>query len=291
MRRIAFPAAFLLFLSLAAGIFAPARAQEATPMGGALTGYPKLSVTITDATYELDSTTVPAGWIILSVKNGTEEETGAAVLGPPPGMTGDQLEQMASTPEPNDGFPQFLYQAVVAGGPSGIQPGETLEAIINVPAGDWAVFGEGNQQASRFTSVDGPDSVTTEPTATATIDTGDFYFGGLDSGFPAGPQLVKITNSGKQPHMIVMGKGPDDMTMDQVMAIFSQPENATPAPGGLSFSDLTFVPGVTLISSAETMYMPMNLTAGTYLALCFVTDPATGAPHAMEGMATTFNVS
>ena len=38
-------------------------------------------------------------------------------------------------------------------------------------------------------------------------------------------------------------------------------------------------------------YRIENLTPGTYLALCFVTDPATGAPHAMEGMATTFTVA
>src|SRR5215217_4465619 len=112
MRRIAFPAAFLLFLSLAAGIFTPARAQEATPMGGALTGYPKLSVTITDSSYELSADSVPAGFVIISTTNNTENEGGITVIGPPPGMTGDELEQLASTPVPDEDFPQWAYTAV-----------------------------------------------------------------------------------------------------------------------------------------------------------------------------------
>lgn len=292
MRRHIFPAAMVMaVLAIMPFLFAPARAQEATPTDGGLTGYPKLTVTITNDAYLLDAEPVAAGWVILSATNQSDNESGIIVVGPPAGMTGDDMEQMASTPEPNGDIPSWLLKAKIAGGQSGVLPGETLESIVYLPAGDWAVTGDGDQAATRFTTADGPDSVTTEPTGTLSFELGDVYFGGLANGLPSGPQIAKITNSGQQLHMMVLAKGPDSMTMDQVMDAVSMPDGATPAPGGLQESDLTFVPGVTLISPGQTMYLPLNLEPGTYFALCFVTDPTTGMLHVMEGMAAIFVVN
>jgi hypothetical protein len=39
------------------------------------------------------------------------------------------------------------------------------------------------------------------------------------------------------------------------------------------------------------MYLPITLEASTYLVLCFVTDPNTGMPHVMEGMAAIFKAA
>lgn len=36
--------------------------------------------------------------------------------------------------------------------------------------------------------------------------------------------------------------------------------------------------------------MGVDLTPGTYVAVCFVIDPETGMPHAMEGMVSLFEV-
>jgi len=291
MRRLAVPAALFLVLSLMTGLRAPARAQDATPMSGGLSGYPKLGITVTNDAYVPATETVPAGWVILEITNKSDGEIGAGIIGPPSGMTRDELLQLASTPTAGDEAPSFLYQAVLPGGVNGVQPGETRQAIVFLPANDWAAFGDGDtQQPGFFSSVDGPDSVTTEPTGTASFTLGDFYFGGLDKGFPAGQRLVKITNEGKQPHMAVLGKGPNDMTLEMVNQALARSEDATPAPGELSEDQLTFVPGVVMISSGQTMYMPMNLDAGTYLAICFFSDPATGQAHFMEGMITIFAV-
>ena len=291
MRRLAVPAALFLVLSLMSGLHVPAFAQEATPIGGGLTGYPKLSVTITNDAVTASPETIPSGYVIFSVTNKTDEESGAGALGPPPGMTMDELIAMASTPTPDDEFPAFLYQAVIAGGVTSIPAGGTAEAILKLDAGDWGLMTEGDQPPAFFKAVEGPDSVTTEPAYTASIDLGDFYIGGLDNGLSAGPQLIEISNSGKQPHMLVMAKGPDTMTTEQLMTLIESESMGTPAPAGLSDEDLAAQIGVLLLSSAQTMYLSINLAPGTYGAACFVTDPATHKEHAVEGMVTTFTVA
>lgn len=50
--------------------------------------------------------------------------------------------------------------------------------------------------------------------------------------------------------------------------------------------DKTEVPA----ESGQTMFMPVTFDAGTYMAVCFVEDPATGLPHLMEGMISVVQV-
>ena len=53
--------------------------------------------------------------------------------------------------------------------------------------------------------------------------------------------------------------------------------------------------GLNMISGHQAAYLMVNLTPGTYAALCTMPDtrpgPRQGAPHAAEGMLTTFTVS
>jgi len=288
MRKpLALFAALLLILTGSAA----ALAQQATPVSTlASLGYPELRVTMTDQAYELSTQQVPAGLVLMTVVNNSKDATGAALLGPPPGSTMQDLMNMAATPEPGNGFPAFLYKAVIAGGPGDVAPGGTAQAVVNLTAGDWAVFGEGNQPPSMLTVAGGTPTAQTEPTASATVSELDFSFLGLEGAIPAGPQVWKVVNNGKQPHMLVLGKVPDATTMDQVMQVVNLPENATPAPGMLQESDFQPVGGVLLQSTGTTVWPALDLAPGRYVALCFVTDPATGKPHAMEGMVTLFNV-
>jgi hypothetical protein len=280
-------AALLLLLAGSSTAFA----QGATPVSTlASLGYPELTVTITDQAYELSTSQVPAGLVLMTVVNNSKDATGAAILGPPEGGTMQDLESMAATPAPNEGFPPFLYQARILGGPGELPPGGSAQAVIDVPAGDWAVFGEGNQPPSMLTAAGGTPTAQTEPASTVTVTEMEMSFLGLENPVAAGPQIWKVVNNGKQPHMLVLGKVPDGTTLDRVMQVVNLPENATPAPGMLQESDFQPVGGVLLQSSGVTVWPALDLAPGRYVALCFVTDPATGKPHAVEGMVTLFDV-
>lgn len=249
-----------------------------------------LAASITDKGYDLSTATVPSGLVLLAVTNNSSGPTGAAVLGPGKGQTMDELQAAAATPTADEGFPPFLYQAAILGGPGELPPGSTGYALLNIPAGDWVVFGEGSQPPTSFKSVEGGGNVT-EPKADVDVLLADFSFNGLDK-LTAGDSLWKVSNKGAQPHMMGISKIPAGTTEDQVMAALMADESATPAPGALTQDQVQQSKnGVLLLSSMQTMWLPVTFETGTYMALCFVTDPSTGQPHAMEGMIKIFTVS
>ena len=264
-------------------------AQDATPSTAA--NYPQLNVTITDSIVTVDQSTVPSGWISVNLTNSGSDETGVGLLSAPEGQTLADLMASAATPSADPEFPPFLYTSVIAGGPSGIQPGDTGSQIVHLTEGDWAAFPEGQQEPALLTVKTTADSVETPPTASATVTLTNFLFAGWDQ-LSVGQQTFAVTNKSDQPHMLVFEQVPDGTTIDQVKAALSGDENGTPVPGGFDVSQTKPVPGgdVILLSSNQTAYLNVDLSAGTYVALCFVTDPATGQPHAMLGMASLFTV-
>jgi hypothetical protein len=270
-------------------------AQEATPAAPSVPatpevpGYPTLNIFVTDSAIEISVNPIPSGYVLLNVTNNSKDETGAGILGPGEGQTMDELIATAATPPADPGgFPPFLYDATILGGPGTLQPGQSAQALVNIPAGDWAVFSEGSQPPAFIKAVESPDANTTAPAAALTLTLGDFYFGGMDA-VASGSQIWEVTNEGAQPHMVDIAKVPDGTTVDQLIATILTIDAGTPTTGALTMDqiqDLSY--GVFLLSKGQTMYLPLTLEAGTYAVLCFVTDPATGKPHAMEGMINVF---
>jgi hypothetical protein len=211
------------------------------------------------------------------------------VLGPAAGKSMSDLQTGMATPPAGDGFPPFLFDATIAGGPQDVPSGETKEALVNIPAGDWLVFGDGPLEAVPLTSADAAESKTDEPASDAEIDFGDFSFSGLDN-LAAGDHLWKIANKGAQPHMLVLTNVPAGTTDAQVLATVMS--NGTPTAEMVPVDQIQNVSdGVLLLSAGQTMWLPITLKSATYAALCFVTDPSNGQLHAMEGMIKVFTVS
>ncbi len=272
------------------GVFA-----QATPAALDLSAYPEVKVTATDAAITLSTDTVPAGLVLITVINHTSPSSnggsGSSVVGPPAGMSmADFLPQAQATPAPGGSFlPAIAYQAVIPGGPGNIDPGQTGQAIVNLPAGQWAVTPPGNQPFATLTATAGTPGALAEPNAAVTITEIDFSFTGFEH-VPAGPQIWKVVHKGTQPHMLVLLGVPASTTIAQIMALMSAPQNATPMPGGLDFNALKDMGGVDLQSAGTTVWPVLNLPAGRYAALCFVPDPNKGGePHAMEGMISVFD--
>jgi hypothetical protein len=144
-----------------------------------------------------------------------------------------------------------------------------------------------------LTVTSGTPAAQPPPPTTVTVTEQEFAFLGLDQPLPAGPQFWEVVNRGQQPHMLLLGKVPAGTTLQQVMDVVNLdlPENATPPPGMLQDQDVDFtIGGVLLQSAGQTVFPRLDLATGRYVALCFVPDPATGKPHAMEGMVNLFDV-
>lgn len=303
-RRDAIAGAAKLALSGALGLtvagqLADRAVAQATPTALNLSAYPEVKITLTDKAVQLSTDTVSAGLVLLTVTNqmtaaGMAEagSGGAFVVGPPAGMSFAEFQAQANaTPAASSGgMPAIAYRATILGGPGNLDPGQTGQAIINLPAGQWAVKSYGPAPLVPLTATPGAYSTSSAPKAAVTITEVDFSFSGFTN-VPAGPQIWQVEHHGTQPHMLVLVQLPAGTTMAQIMQLLSLPNNATPSPGGLNPNQILDRGGVALQSKGTTVWPVVDLSAGHYGAVCFVPDPTKGGePHAMEGMVSLFDV-
>jgi plastocyanin len=122
------------------------------------------------------------------------------------------------------------------------------------------------------TAVDAP-----LPAGDAEVALQDFAFVGLES-LTAGQHTVTVTNSGPQPHEATLVKLNDGVTVDQVREAFTSTEPSSGPPPWTSAG------GIAGISTGDTATMEIDVEVGEYAWICFVPDPASGAPHAALGM-------
>lgn len=271
----------------------PARSLVAAQATPAAASYPELTVTITDNELKASATEVPSGYVLMTVVNQTKEANSAAFVGPGKDQTMDDLKKAMSAIAASGGneFPPAIYQMMIPGGPGDLQPGASGSAYVHLTDGEWAIAPEGNQPPLVVTARTTDASSETEPRSVVTITEVDFAFGGFDAQIPTGKQVWKVVNTGSQPHMLGLFRGPATMTVAQILQIANLPENGTPPPGALQQNEITEVSGgVMMQSPGTTVYPVLDLPAGRYGAVCWVPDERTGQPHIMEGMLAAFDI-
>jgi uncharacterized cupredoxin-like copper-binding protein len=106
----------------------------------------------------------------------------------------------------------------------------------------------------------------------------EFSFDGPDT-IPAGETTIGLKNAGKQPHELILIELLRGKTLDDVMKVLKEDPEGPPPPW------------VRLIRKARAFAKPgksdeftTELTAGSYLMLCFVPDKKSKQPHAALGM-------
>lgn len=175
------------------------------------------------------------------------------------------------------------------GANSTVMPGSSSTTTINLPAGTYALlcfvpdpadgaphFAKG---MARTIIATGEPNTAPAPAATAELRLSDFAFTG---DLAAGEQVVRVVNDGPQVHEVELVRLNDGATMDDYMAAMQAGPGAEPpgAPAG----------GTGALSVGLENYWHLNLAPGNYLMVCFVPDPADGAPHVMKGMVKAFTV-
>jgi hypothetical protein len=180
------------------------------------------------------------------------------------------------------------------GGAGPINPSSNNEAIVNLPAGQYLFLcfvpspGDGvphlaKGMISPLTVTSGDGRQPEQPEAAVVVHLKDFAIDMPDS-LPAGNTTVQITNDGPESHEWVLLKLADGKTAADVMQFFTAAEDGPPPFASAG--------GFQALTASETGYAEVDLTPGTYIALCVVPSPANqGAPHAMLGMVKEFTVT
>lgn len=295
----------LALLLLATGLL-PAAAQDATPDGESLLadlGYPELTVT-TDGT-DLDvPDEVDAGRYRLVLENDGALQSELNLIQVPEGMTADDVEAAFAEAADADAPPPIFYAVVLNGGVSA-GPGATGDVVLDLAPGDWVFnlvgFDEETDDAIdvyETVTVTGDPPTVEDPAVAAEVAMIDFDFE-IPADLTAGPQIWQVVNEGSQPHHLILAQVPEGTTEDQLIALLNvafgppaTPEaGATPVEPALGFEDYVEVGFTGVLSTGQANWLQFDLAPGTYAALCFVSDPESGMPHALMGMVEIFTVA
>jgi len=285
---------------------AAAASQSGTPAAGLGTlGLHALNITITADGYEGVPTSTAAGRYLVTA---TGDPQATVSFLQPTGMSPDDFFKALqgggpSSPASGGGTPAsggsmapppFFYEFLLAGGVM-VAPGQANQTVLDLTPGDWVAWGDSpdaKQKSVTFKVTGEMPKDLAEPKANATITFTDFEINLMDGKLAAGDNVIRLDNKGAQPHFLVLMKGPDGMTKDQLKGAVEADMSGTPVAGGLD-PNKDFMPVVETPTQSKgtTTWFTAKLEPGTYAGLCFFPDEKTGMPHAAMGMYNVFTVA
>jgi hypothetical protein len=222
--------------------------------------------------------TITAGWTTFHLVNDGPGLHHMQLARLDSGKTAADAEAALKNPGPP---PHWL---VMVGGPNAPAAQGQSDAVVNMTPGSYMILcmvdvpggiphvAEGMFRPLTVTAASGAPS--TEPTADATISLSDYAFT-VSGALAPGAHVIKVVNSGAQPHEVEMMKLAPGKTPADVLAWMQKPDGPPPADpiGGVA----GFIPGTP-------NYFKTELTPGNYALFCFLPDMKDGKPHVMHGM-------
>lgn len=191
-------------------------------------------------------------------------------------------------------LPLFVYKAAFAGGVGG-PGGTTSQVVVDLPPGEWILWGDdlgAAQPPVIFTVTGDMLADLPEPPTDFTFTLIDFEID-VEGDLKAGDSFAKVQNHGAEPHFVILMKGPDAMTNDDIAFVLAMQMGVAPdgPPPFNPEKDLTPVWQTVTQSIDTNLWAPISLETGTYAAICFFPTAGEGAPHAMHGMHAVFTVA
>ena len=300
-----------------------ASAQDATAMAEgdfSSLGLPTLDITVNADSFDGAPTAdMAAGRYLVTATIADGLEYGAAAfMSPPAGMSAEDFLTQAgvggggamsgATPSDEDMsamgtpaaegegeemLPLFVYQALFAGGAGG-SGGTTAQAVIDLPSGEWILWGDDPTAAQPpviFNVTGDLPADVSDPGADLTFTLIDFAIS-VDGSLSAGDHVIKVQNHGAQPHFLIVMKGPDSMTNDMISdLLMAEMTGATP-PAVPFDPEKDLIPVIQTVTQSigTEQWVTGSLETGTYAAMCFFPTAGEGLPHAYHGMHTVFKV-
>jgi hypothetical protein len=296
-------------LLLLAGSVSIGLAQDASPgaMGPSKLsqlGLPELQLTLVEGTIQAPAETAagtylvridnqlqgPADIALIGLPEGVALEDAMMVLGPPPAPEGTPAaEEMASPPAEEGPPPPLFFELIWAGGAFAL-PGVPAEAVVTLNPGQYVLGSDPESGLAPATlQVTGEAAAPAAIAADQSVELKDFQFVFPET-VSAGNQIWAVTNTGDQPHHLLISKTPRRLTLEEVEVLLTLPEGQMPPEGFPNPAEFQDVGGSAPISKDQSVTIELNLEPGAYIALCFMPDRETGMPHVVKGMVTIFEI-
>ena len=248
---------------------------------------------------------LPAGWTHVTFHNEGDEAHQVMFARLKDGVDLDELADTAGGDSSGSAAIEFVD---MIGGVSYIGPGQSIEAMVDLPAGlvlamCYVPDAEGVAHAlmgmTASLNVVAPEGAAAEPAAEpdgegeVVVDTIEMTADGyrFPEEMPRGWYRVVNRDEGEAGaagtglhELALMGLDEplDDEALDQLLDDLAT--NATPA------TDLVALGGMGALSAGFDGYLLCDLDPGPYLAVDFMPDPGEPRPHLLDGYATIFDV-
>lgn len=214
-----------------------------------------------------------------------------------------------------NGMAEIFSVVTSVGGPGSVGSGRATTAVLDLAAGDYVIiciipdedgvphFAKG--MALPVTVVGGdatPVASLEAPEAELTVEMGDFSFAGIPDVVPPGSKIWEVVNTGEQLHEIAimqLAEGVDQATVEAIFGLSGDEMAASPMAemahaatpeAVVAAAPFTAVTGFAPASPGTSGWIYFDLAPGNYVAICYVPDTETGAPHFMLGMIQFFTV-
>jgi len=246
-------------------------------------------VTITTRDFAFEGPdTIPGGLTTLVLKNEGTTLHHVQLIRLTEGKTFADFGATMKSMKPTDPPPTWIEEA---GGVNAPMPGAEASAMVNIEPGTYALicfvdtpdkvphFAKGMMKALTVTAA--PAVAASAPEADITLTLKDYSFT-FSTPPTQGNHVIKVENSGTQHHEVLFVKLDAGKTVDD-LAKWADTYKGPP-PGAPMGGTPGFMPG-------NTHYVPLELTAGNYVVLCFLPDAKDGKPHLQHGMVLPFTVS
>ena len=241
------------------------------------------------------------GMVRIQLDNPTASEHGLWAAKLDDGRTFEDMLGVMMSEEPMDEFPTWLsfHGGVTAA------PGGSAAYTIDLPGGTYALvsiagFESGVPDFARglVATVEvaaGTGDAVPAPTADVRVELVDFSFI-LDGSLRAGQQMVEVTNSGVEPHEMILLKLGEGVSLADALEMMMMAGEGGEEAGGeeMAEGEPPVMPagGTGPLSAGLTAWFELEFAAGDYGIVCFVSSPAhEGAPHLMLGMAQQISVA
>ncbi|THF84305.1 hypothetical protein E7T09_20010 [Deinococcus sp. KSM4-11] len=246
---------------------------------------PEVTVTAADSGVQAPAT-AQSGLLAVTLTNTGARPHTIFLLRPKAGHT--QAEVQAALNAADEAALYTLADGY--GGTMDVAPGTSERVILDLPAGTYLRLDDA-ADPSAAPVITGTLTVTarsgaavSEPASDVKVTGTDFAYA-LPSTIRAGTHMWQFVNAGQEAHELGLVKLHDGKTLADVKAFLDQPNpDFSNAPGD-------FVGGNIPLSAGVREFTSHTLSAGNYVAVCFIPDPASGKPHFDLGMLTEFTVT